>query len=262
MGMGLPELTHLFPPGCCLDFRPNSPAHPYALACLLLAATVKVDSGQFRSSLYPSIVVLCMRLALFKEVCPDVGACFGTFHLRKLHQSTQNPHSHCDTTGLFGGYSCSLLYSAIIELVQHHIFRGQYPQQETDMFRQFSHRGRARLASSVVVFAFEVSLLIFSTFGTGDTCLQLVKSARGLRALFNTLLTSLPAVLNVSCLMLLILFVFSVLAMNLFGDLEPGTLSTSLINERYNYRTFYDSLCTLMTVFTGTTVSAQVGTCV
>jgi len=87
---------------------------------------------------------------------------------------------------------------------------------------------------------------------------KLVKSARGLRALFNTLLTSLPAVLNVSCLMLLILFVFSVLAMNLFGDLEPGTLSTSLINERYNYRTFYDSLCTLMTVFTGTTVSAQI----
>ena len=46
---------------------------------------------------------------------------------------------------------------------------------------------------------------------------KLIRNAKGLRALFNTLITSLPAIFNVGSLLFLLMFVYAVLAMNLYG---------------------------------------------
>ncbi len=45
-----------------------------------------------------------------------------------------------------------------------------------------------------------------------------VQRARALRTLVNTLLTSLLAILNVGSLLFLLLFVYAVLGVDLFGD--------------------------------------------
>ena len=49
---------------------------------------------------------------------------------------------------------------------------------------------------------------------------RMVRSARGVRALFNTLIMSLPAIMNVGSLLLLLLFMFAILGMNLFGHVR------------------------------------------
>lgn len=51
---------------------------------------------------------------------------------------------------------------------------------------------------------------------------KLIKSARGLRTLFNTLITSTPAIANVGALLLLLMYVYGILGLNLFG--APGNV--------------------------------------
>lgn len=68
----------------------------------------------------------------------------------------------------------------------------------------------------------------------------------GLKRLFNTLLLSLPAMFNVGSLLFLVMFVYGVLGMNLFGQ-EPN-----LINNRHeHFRNIGSSLLLLFRVFTG-----------
>lgn len=87
---------------------------------------------------------------------------------------------------------------------------------------------------------------------------KLVRNFRGLRALIRTLAISVPTVGNVLALIALLLFIFGVLAMNLFGHLKPG--DTPYVNEHYNYRTMRKSCLTLTTVFTGTAFYDQLET--
>ncbi|KAK3266701.1 hypothetical protein CYMTET_24690, partial [Cymbomonas tetramitiformis] len=87
---------------------------------------------------------------------------------------------------------------------------------------------------------------------------KLVRNFRGLRALIRTLAISVPTVGNVLALIALLLFIFGVLAMNLFGHLKPG--DAGYINEHYNYRTMRKSCLTLTTVFTGTAFYDQLET--
>ncbi|PNH06856.1 Sodium channel protein type 11 subunit alpha [Tetrabaena socialis] len=46
---------------------------------------------------------------------------------------------------------------------------------------------------------------------------KLIRNARGLRTLFNTLINSMPAILNVGSLLFLLMFIYAVLGMNLMG---------------------------------------------
>ena len=76
---------------------------------------------------------------------------------------------------------------------------------------------------------------------------KLVQGAKGLRTLFNTLLQSLPAVWNVGSLLFLLLCVYGVLGMNLFG--KPGLIIYDVPHANFN--TFGMSLNTLFRVFSG-----------
>ena len=77
-----------------------------------------------------------------------------------------------------------------------------------------------------------------------------------LKSLLTTLWRSLPAMTNVVSAMLLLLFVFSILAMNLFGSLDQDYHPA--LNSHQNYETFFRSLITLTTSFTGSTIYDQV----
>ena len=86
---------------------------------------------------------------------------------------------------------------------------------------------------------------------------KVFNSAKGLRALFNTFALSLPAIGNVGSLLFLVLYVYAVLGMNLFGELEHSTYLTAYVN----FETFGSSLQLLFRVFTGDSWSdVQLGT--
>ena len=59
--------------------------------------------------------------------------------------------------------------------------------------------------------------------------------------------------MNVFAALIMMLFVFSILAMNLFGELDRG----GALNEHTNYEDFFHALVTLVTAFTGSTIYDQ-----
>mmetsp|Transcript_11321 Transcript_11321/g.26831 ORF Transcript_11321/g.26831 Transcript_11321/m.26831 type:complete len:1216 (+) Transcript_11321:1-3648(+) len=76
---------------------------------------------------------------------------------------------------------------------------------------------------------------------------RLIPKAKGLRTLFQTLVFSLPALINVGSVLLLFFFIFSVMGMNLFGGVREG----EFINRHANFDTFPRSMLTLMRMATG-----------
>lgn len=77
--------------------------------------------------------------------------------------------------------------------------------------------------------------------------LTLHGTCRGLRTLFNTLLSSLPAVFNVGSLLFLMFFIYAVLGMNLFGS-QANLLSQN--NPHANFMSFSASMLTLFRLST------------
>jgi len=85
------------------------------------------------------------------------------------------------------------------------------------------------------------------------------KSGRGVLSLLETLVISLPALANVSALLLLVIFIFSCLGMSFFGDMDTGPGQTGqfeqypykLYNEHANFTNFYRSFLLLFRVSTG-----------
>ena len=67
---------------------------------------------------------------------------------------------------------------------------------------------------------------------------RLVRKLKGLRMLFNTLVISLPGLVNIGALLFLLCFVFAVLGMNLFGKVTFG----ENLNEDANFTNFGNSL--------------------
>ena len=70
---------------------------------------------------------------------------------------------------------------------------------------------------------------------------RLVRTQKGLLNLFKTLIFSLPALANISAIVILFMFVFSCIAMNLFANVK---LQDNL-NDAANFQTFFRSFNTL-----------------
>ena len=77
---------------------------------------------------------------------------------------------------------------------------------------------------------------------------RLLNKYRGLQALIQTIMFSLPALFNVFALLLLIYFIFSILGTALFRDITHGE---QIINEYYNFSNFGYSMLLLIRMSTG-----------
>jgi len=76
---------------------------------------------------------------------------------------------------------------------------------------------------------------------------RMIRIFRGFRDAFNTMLLSLPFLVNIGALILLLYFIYSVAGMSLFGELPRG----EFINKHANFETFYNSMITLFRASTG-----------
>lgn len=77
--------------------------------------------------------------------------------------------------------------------------------------------------------------------------LRLARSVRGLRRIIATLRTSAPALANVGSLLLLLFFIYAVIGVFAFGQLEKG----QYLNEYANFHSFGRALVTLFRCATG-----------
>lgn len=71
--------------------------------------------------------------------------------------------------------------------------------------------------------------------------------AKGLRTLLQTLVFSLPALVNVGSVFFLFMFIFAIMGMNLFGGVRPG----QFLNRRANFEEIGTSLLVLFRMSTG-----------
>uniref|UniRef100_A0A7S3Y434 Ion transport domain-containing protein n=1 Tax=Heterosigma akashiwo TaxID=2829 RepID=A0A7S3Y434_HETAK len=92
-----------------------------------------------------------------------------------------------------------------------------------------------------------VNLSIFRVLRTARV-LRLVKKNRGLKDLFQTLVYSLASLVNVGSLLVLLIFVYGVMGMNLFGEVANDG---EWITEFNNFRTFVWSVLVLFRCATG-----------
>eukprot|EP00045_Choanoeca_perplexa_P001967 m.22459 g.22459 ORF g.22459 m.22459 type:complete len:1360 (+) comp11254_c0_seq3:204-4283(+) len=76
--------------------------------------------------------------------------------------------------------------------------------------------------------------------------LRLVKRAQGLKRLLTTLILSGPALVNIGTLLLLVIFIFSIVGMNLFGDV----VFNGAINDYSNFRNFGSAMVLLFRLST------------
>ncbi len=76
---------------------------------------------------------------------------------------------------------------------------------------------------------------------------RIIKRAESLKQLLSTLVYSLPALYNVSALVLLLLFIYAVAGMSLFG----GVLKGQFLNNKANFDGFYTAMMTLYRMCTG-----------
>jgi Ca2+-binding EF-hand superfamily protein/ABC-type taurine transport system substrate-binding protein len=77
--------------------------------------------------------------------------------------------------------------------------------------------------------------------------IRLLRNHRGLMDLLTTIIASVPAMFNVVLLLLLIMFILSAIAMNLFANIKHG----ELLNEDANFMTFMMSFNTMWRMCTG-----------
>jgi hypothetical protein len=81
---------------------------------------------------------------------------------------------------------------------------------------------------------------------------RLIKSLKGLRILFQTVLIALPSVVNVGTILLLCMFIFAVMGMNLFSH----TKWQENLNRHANFWSFDKAMMTLFRCFTGESYNA------
>ena len=114
-------------------------------------------------------------------------------------------------------------------------------------------RSRWNLFDFVVV---AVTLIGLASVGFSASVLRILRVARlfrvakslhGLRMLFETLIVSLPSLANVGGLMVLMMVVYAILGVNLFGKIQLG----ENLNTHTNFRSFGAAMLTLMRMTTG-----------
>jgi hypothetical protein len=102
----------------------------------------------------------------------------------------------------------------------------------------------------VLLFAANVGLgsvtTLVRTFRVGRI-LRLIQGAKSLRRLFNTLILTLPGLSNISCLLFLLLFIFTVMGTSLFATVGFHRDH----NENANFRSFWHAVLTLIRFSTG-----------
>ena len=76
---------------------------------------------------------------------------------------------------------------------------------------------------------------------------RLVKSSQNMRIILDTISHILPQIMNIMSLVFLLLFIYSILGINLFA----GVMFRDNYNERANFRTFEDSMLLLYRWMTG-----------
>eukprot|EP00392_Amoebophrya_sp_AT5.2_P005419 g5428.t1 len=77
--------------------------------------------------------------------------------------------------------------------------------------------------------------------------LRLLQFAKGLNKIFTAFLLSIPKLFNVACICFLLLFLFAVMGVQLFGKVQFGETH----DDRGNFRTFYRACMTLVRALTG-----------
>ena len=82
---------------------------------------------------------------------------------------------------------------------------------------------------------------------------RIIKRARNLQKLFQTLIFSLPSLWNIGSLLFVVFYVYAVSGVYLFGNKADQTLTTenSIDSLRANFNTIFSSLLTLFRVATG-----------
>jgi len=76
---------------------------------------------------------------------------------------------------------------------------------------------------------------------------KLIKSLEGLQKMINTLIFSLPSLLNVGALLFLVYYIYAILATFLFGTIESG----DVVNGTFNFKNAANSFVTLFLCSTG-----------
>jgi hypothetical protein len=138
------------------------------------------------------------------------------------------------------------------------IFSAEFVLKLTGMGKQYFYYGWNIFDFSLVILswvgeAFTLGGLasLFRVFRVARM-IRLIRSQKGLLNLFKTLLFSLPALVNIGCIVFLFMFIFSCISMNLFANVK---LQDNL-NENANFQTFFRSFNTLWRVATGESYNA------
>ena len=76
---------------------------------------------------------------------------------------------------------------------------------------------------------------------------KLIKRVKNLRLLFNTLIVSIPSIVNIGTLLLLLFFIYAVIGMQLFSFIPDN----DEVNQRANFRSFGSAMFLLLRFSTG-----------
>ncbi len=76
---------------------------------------------------------------------------------------------------------------------------------------------------------------------------RLIRKAKTLRVVFNSFIYTLPSLMNVGGLLLLLIYLYSILGVILFGDIKRN----GILSDNLNFETFPKAFITLFAVATG-----------
>ena len=103
------------------------------------------------------------------------------------------------------------------------------------------------MASIFSAYAVRGALTLFRAFRVLRIVRLLNKGGRSLHMIFNTFVITLQSLANIGCLLILIIYIYSVLGMILLGENK----SHGSMNAYLNFETFFNAFFTLFTVTTG-----------